>query len=67
MWFLSHNIPKRDKQAEKNSQKNPEYKQQWTIEEISILVTAVILNGGRGCRTQFWKGPTQGPSLPDLI
>jgi hypothetical protein len=33
-------------------------KQQWTIEEISISVTAAILNGGRGFRTQFWKGPT---------
>jgi hypothetical protein len=26
MWFLSHNIPKRNKLAEKISQKNPEYK-----------------------------------------
>ena len=26
----------------------------WPFEEISIfLVTAAILNGGRGCRTQF--------------
>jgi hypothetical protein len=25
MWFLSHNIPKRNKLAEKISQKNPEY------------------------------------------
>ena len=25
MWFLSHNIPKRDKPAEKISQKNPDY------------------------------------------
>jgi hypothetical protein len=24
MWFLSHNIPKRNKLAEKISQKNPE-------------------------------------------
>ena len=36
-------------------------KQQWTIEEISIFIlTAAILNGGRSCWTQFWKGPTQG-------
>jgi hypothetical protein len=28
-------------------------KQQWTIEEISIFVTAAILNGGQGCRTQI--------------
>ena len=25
MWFLSHNIPKQNKLAEKISQKNPEY------------------------------------------
>ena len=25
----------------------------WPFEEISILVTVAILNGGRGCRTQF--------------
>ena len=25
MWSLSHNIPKRNKQAEQISQKNPEY------------------------------------------
>jgi hypothetical protein len=25
MWFLSHNIPKRNKLVEKISQKNPEY------------------------------------------
>jgi hypothetical protein len=25
MWFLSHDIPKRNKLAEKMSQKNPEY------------------------------------------
>jgi hypothetical protein len=25
----------------------------WTIEEISILVTAAILKGGQGCQTQF--------------
>ena len=25
MWFLSHNIPKQNTLAEKNSQKNPEY------------------------------------------
>jgi hypothetical protein len=24
------------------------------------------LNGGWGCRTQFWKGHTQGPSMPSL-
>jgi hypothetical protein len=32
-----------------------------------FLVTSAILNGGRGCRTQFWKRPTQGPSLPGLV
>jgi hypothetical protein len=25
----------------------------WTIEEISILVTTAILKGGQGCQTQF--------------
>ena len=34
------------------------------MKKFLFLVTAAILNGGRGCRTQFWKGPTQGPSLP---
>jgi hypothetical protein len=32
-----------------------------------FLATAAILNGGRMCLTQFWKGPTQGPSLPGLV
>jgi hypothetical protein len=42
-------------------------KQQWTIEEIYILVTVAILNGGWGCRTQIWKGTTKGPSQPNLF
>jgi hypothetical protein len=25
------------------------------------------LNGRQVCRTQFWKEPTQGPSLPGLV
>jgi hypothetical protein len=33
------------------------------LKKFLFLVTAAILNGGRGCRTQFWKGPTQGPLL----
>jgi hypothetical protein len=37
------------------------------LKKFLFLVTAAILNGGRGCRTQFWKGPTQEPSLPDLV
>ena len=28
---------------------------------------AAILVGGRGHPTQFWKGTTQGPSLPSLV
>ena len=28
---------------------------------------AAILDGGHGYRTKFWKGPTQGPSLPGLV
>ena len=24
------------------------------------------MNGGWGCLTQFWKGHTQGPSMPSL-
>jgi hypothetical protein len=40
----------------------------WPFEEISIFfVTVAILNGGRGCQTQFRKVPTQGPSLPGLV
>jgi hypothetical protein len=43
-------------------------KRQWTIEEISIFSNSSHLEwGGWGCRTQFWKGPTQGPSLPGLV
>ena len=37
------------------------------MKKFLFLVTAAILNGERGCRTQFWKGPTQGPSLPGLV
>ena len=33
----------------------------------NLLATAAILNGGRGSRTQFCKGPTQEPSLPGLV
>ena len=32
-----------------------------------FLAMAAILVGGRGRRIQFWKGTTQGPSLPSLI
>ena len=28
------------------------------MKKFLFLVTAAILNGGRGCRTQFWKGHT---------
>ena len=37
------------------------------LKKFLFLVTTAILNGGRSCRTQFWKGPTQGPSLPGLV
>jgi hypothetical protein len=37
------------------------------LKKFLFLVTAAILNGGRVCRTQFWKGFTQGPSLPGLV
>ena len=30
----------------------------WPFKKKSIFSKAAILNGGRGCRTQFWKGPT---------
>ena len=33
------------------------------MKKFLFLVTAAILNGGQGCQTQFWKRPTQGPSL----
>ena len=77
IWFLSHNIAKWNKLAEKISQKNSEYmlnyslpcscsynlssfwfviKQKFTIKKFLFLVTAAILNGGRGCRTKYWKG-----------
>ena len=35
--------------------------------KILFLVTAAILNGGRGCRTQFWNETTQGLSQPNLV
>jgi hypothetical protein len=41
-------------------------KQQWTIEKYLFLVTAAILNVGKGCWTQFWKGTTQQPSKPNF-
>jgi hypothetical protein len=37
------------------------------LKKFLFLVTTAILNGGRGCGTQFGKGPTQGPSLPSLV
>jgi hypothetical protein len=37
------------------------------LRSFLFLATAAILNLGRVCRTQFWKGPTQGPSLPGLV
>jgi hypothetical protein len=35
--------------------------------KFELILTAAILNGGQGCRTQFWKGPIQGSSLPGLL
>ena len=29
------------------------------MKKFLFLVTAAILNGGRGCRTQLWQGPTK--------
>jgi hypothetical protein len=69
-WFLSHNIPKRNKLAEKRLHKNPEYMLNysltcssktylssfWKQKKFLLLVTAAILNGGRSCRIQYWKG-----------
>jgi hypothetical protein len=37
------------------------------LKKFLFLVTVAILNGRWGCRTQYWKGPTQGPSLPGLV
>ena len=37
------------------------------MKKFLFLVTAAILNGGWGCRTQFWKGSIQGPFLPGLV
>jgi plasmid maintenance system antidote protein VapI len=34
---------------------------------VLFLVTAAILNGGQGCRTQYWKGTIQGPSQLNLF
>ena len=34
--------------------------QQWTIEEMSMFSNSSNLEWRQGCRTQFWKGPTQG-------
>jgi hypothetical protein len=32
-----------------------------------FLVTATMLVGGRDCRTQFWKGITNGPFHQSLV
>jgi hypothetical protein len=75
MWFLSHNIPKR------NKQKNPDYilpcscsknlssfrfiiKQQWTIEEISIFSNSSHLEWWAGLSNTILKG-THPRSIPD--
>ena len=42
-------------------------KQQWTIEEISIFSNSSHLERRAGLSDTFWKGPTQGPSLPGLV
>jgi len=34
---------------------------------LLFLVTAAMLVGGRDCRTQFWKGITQGPFHQSLV
>ena len=48
--------------------KNSEYMLNGQLKTfLFFLATAAILNGGRGCRTQFWKGSTHGPSLPGLV
>jgi len=37
------------------------------LKKFLFLVTAAILNGGQSCQIQFWKGSTQGPSLPGYV
>jgi hypothetical protein len=39
------------------------------LKKFLFLVTAAILNGGRGCQTQFWKGtnPRTIPATLGLI
>ena len=45
---------------------------EWYWKQISkgdnhyLKKTVAILNGGWGCRTQFWKGHTQGSTMPGL-
>ena len=71
MWFLSHNITKRNKLADKISQKNPEYilnysmpcisfwlilKQQWTIEDISIFSNSSHFEWRAGLSDTILKG-----------
>jgi hypothetical protein len=44
-----------------------DYSSNGQLKKFLILVTTAILNGGRVCRAQIWKGPTQEPSLPGLV
>jgi len=37
------------------------------IQEIYIFSNGTILSKGQGCRTQFWKGSTQGLPQTTLV
>jgi hypothetical protein len=44
MWFLSHNIPKRNKLAEKISQKNPEYMLNYSLPYTTCSCSPFSIN-----------------------
>jgi len=64
LFDFFHNIPNRYKFAENNPKDMLNYPMSCScnssnrqLKKSIYLVTAAILNGVRGCRTQFWKGP----------
>jgi hypothetical protein len=74
--ILSQNVPKFDLLKHNDELLNIYYRifyELWTfvdfdhLKKYIFLVMVAILDGGWGCRTQIWKGPTQGPSLPALV
>ena len=66
MWFLSHNIPKRNKLAEKISQKKPRIYVKLLI--VAAVKISIFGNNShfewRPCQTQYWKGTSDPTTIP---